>query len=323
MGIKRMFKGLSLALLCVLPSVSGATQEWPARPVTVVIPYPAGGMADVVARIVTTELTKELGQPFIAVPRPGANSNIAANAVASAKPDGYTLLVTGPWLAINQYIETGRRWELDNFVPVARFALTDNILAIPGTSKASTLAEYIQSARHRDTAALHYASPGTGSTQRMAAELFLKEANIHVDSVQYKGAPPIIPDLVSGRVSMAVLAAGNVTALIKSGQLKGLATFGEKRGPNTSSVPTMIELGYPKAIATSWFGLHAPASTPEKIINHLADAIQKIVQKPDVQEMLHAADAQAAFLGTREFSRFIRGEQALWSEVASGIEGKQ
>lgn len=242
--------------------------------------------------------------------------------MANAKPDGYTLLITGPWLAINQYIETGRRWEPNSLTPIARFALTDNILVVPGTSKVNTLAEYIQLADRSEKGPLLYASPGKGSTQRMAAELFLKEANINVDPVQYKGAPPIIPDLVSGRVSMAVLAGGNVTALIKSDQLKGLATFGEKRGPNTPSIPTMAESGYSKAVASSWFGLHAPVATPEKIIDRLTQGIQKILQKPSTQKMLRAADAQAAFLGARDFSKFIRNEQIPWREVASGLEGQ-
>lgn len=322
MDIKRALASVGLAMLCVLPSVSGAEQTWPERPVTVVIPYPAGGMADVVARVLTNELGKELGQSFIAEPKPGANSNIAANTVAKAKPDGYTLLISGPWFAINQYIETGKRWETDSLMPVARFALTDNMLVVPATSKANTVADYVKLARDQGADPLQYGSPGTGSTQRMAAELFLREAGIRVDPVQYKGAPPIIPDLVSGRVSMAILAAGNVTPLIEAGKLKGLATFGEKRGPNTPSIPTMAELGYPKAVVTSWFGLHAPADTPEAIIDRLAATIQKILQKPDVQSTLKTADAQAAFLGTSDFAKFISGEQVLWSEVASGIKDK-
>lgn len=275
-----------------------------------------------VARILTTELTKALRQPFIPEPKPGANSNIAANTVAKANPDGYTLLISGPWFAINQFVETGKRWKTESLVPVARFALTDNILAVSAKSKANSLADYISLARNQKSAPLQYGSPGIGSTQRMAAELFLKEAGIKVEPVQYKGAPPIIPDLVSSRVSMAVLAAGNITTHVKSGQLKALATFGEKRGPNTPSVPTMAELGYPKAIVTSWFGLHAPASTPEPIINRLTNAIEKILQKSEVLEMLRAADAVPAFQNTSAFASFIHGEEEIWREVASGLEAQ-
>lgn len=319
MGIRRILAGL-LAGWCMAPASGLAAQDWPARPVTVVIPYPAGGAADVVARIVLNELAKSLGQPFIAEPKPGANSNIAAESVAKAAPDGYTLLITSPWFAINQYVETGRRWAPASLTPVARFALTDNMLVVPADAPYQNLAEFVAFARSQTDPPLQYGSPGAGSTQRMAAELFLSEAGIKVEPVQYKGAPPIIPDLVSGRLSMAVLAAGNVTALVGSGKLKGLATFGETRGPNTGAIPTMAEQGYPKAVVTSWFGLHAPAGTPDTVIKRLSDVLHDITARLDVQASLHAADAQAAFLGTPAFAEYIRREQSLWQGVASKFE---
>lgn len=322
-SIKRTFAGLVLAASHALPGLSHAAQAWPERPVTVVIAYPAGGAADVVARIVLNELARSLGQPFIAESKPGANSNIAADWVARAKPDGYTLLVTSPWFAINQYVETGRRWEPGSLAPVARFALTDNLLAVPASAPFQDLAGYVAFARSQASPPLQYGSPGTGSTQRMAAELFLGQAGLNVELVQYKGAPPIIPDLVSGRLSMAVLASANVTALIQSGKLKGLATFGEKRGPNTPAIPTMAEQGYPKAIVTSWFGLHAPAGTPPDVIKRLSDSLKEIVSRPDVQASLAAADAQAAFLDTQDFAQYIQTEQAMWKDVAAHLEEKK
>lgn len=319
LSIKRVFAGLGLAALCSLP---GLAQAWPERPITIVNSYPAGGAGDIVTRVVLNELSKSLGQPIVPDSKPGANSNIAADWVVRAKPDGYTLLVTSPWFAINQYVETGRRWEPESLIPVARFALTDNVLAVPGNAPFQTLAEYVEFARKQATP-LHYGSPGTGSTQRMAAELFLRQAGIKMESVQYKGAPPIIPDLVSGRVSMAVLASANVTALIKAGKLKGLATFGEKRDPGMPNIPTMAEQGYPRAIVTSWFGLHAPAGTPPEIIKRVSDAIKEIVARPDVQASLRNADAQAAYLNTHDFAEYIRTEQVLWKEVAANLDGKK
>ena len=322
-SIKRMFASLSLAAVSALPGFAQAAQGWPERPVTVVIAYPAGGAADVVTRIVLNELAKSLKQPFIAESKPGANSNIAAEWVARAKPDGYTLLVTSPWFAINQYVETGRRWEPGSLTPVARFALTDNLLVVPASAPYDNLAGYVAAARSRANPPLQYGSPGAGSTQRMAAELFLSQAGINAESAQYKGAPPIIPDLVSGRVSMAVLASANVTALIQSGKLKGLATFGEKRGPNTPTIPTMAEQGYPKAVVTSWFGLHAPAGTPAEIIRRLSDSIREIVSRPEIQASLRTADAQAAFLNTQDFDKYIQREQELWKDVAENLKGKK
>lgn len=308
-----------LALLGMAPAQAGA-QTWPAKPVTVIIPYPGGGAADVVARILTSELSQQLGQPFIAEPKPGANSNIAADTVARAAPDGYTLLITGPWLAINQFIETGRRWQPENFAPVARFAVTDNMLAVPATSSARTLADYVAAAKAAGAKPLQYGSPGSGSTQRMAAELFQQATGTRLDAVQYKGAPPILPDLVSGRVSMAVLASGNLTGLVAAGNLRPLATFGEQRGPNTPQVPTMAELGYPDAIAPSWFGLHAPAGTPPAVTQQLSQAIGRIIASPEVQARLHAADAQPAFQDAQAFAAYLEKETRRWKHVASSIE---
>lgn len=318
LNMRRALMCLGLSALCVQPSFA---QSWPERPITIINSYPVGGAADVVTRIVLNELSKKLGQPVIIESKPGANSNIAADWVVRAKPDGYTLLVTSPWFAINQFVETGRRWNPESLTPIARFALTDNVLAVPGSSPFQTLSEYVEFAR-KQARPLQYGSPGTGSTQRMAAELFLRQAGIQMESVQYKGAPPIIPDLVSGRVSMAVLASANVTGLIKSGKLKGLATFGEKRDPNMPTIPTAAEQGYPKAIVTSWFGLHAPAGTPPEIIKRLSDAIKDIVSNPSVHTLLQNADAQEAYLNSHDFAEYIRKEQSMWKEVAANLDQK-
>lgn len=309
-----------VAVLGVLSSGPAAADTWPSKPVTVIIPYPAGGAADVVARILTTELSQQMGVPFIAEPKPGANSNIAAAAVAKAAPDGYTLLISGPWFAINQFIETGRRWEPSDLTPIARFAVTDNMMAVSSQSPVKSLADYVKMAKEAGDKPLQYASPGTGSTQRMAAELFQEAAGIKLQAVQYKGAPPILPDLVSNRVSMSVLAAGTMTALAAAGNLRPLATFGETRGHNTPEVPTMLELGYKDAIVPSWFGLHAPAGTPSAIIDRLSTTIGNIMAMPETKSKLLAADAQSAYLSAKEFGRYIQQEEVRWGRVASNVE---
>lgn len=309
-----------MAVLSVLSTGAAAADTWPSKPVTVIIPYPAGGAADVVARILTTELSQQLGAPFIAEPKPGANSNIAAAAVAKAAPDGYTLLISGPWFAINQFIETGRRWEPSDFTPIARFAVTDNMMAVSAQSPVKSLADYVKMAKEAGDKPLQYASPGTGSTQRMAAELFQEAAGIKLQAVQYKGAPPILPDLVSNRVSMSVLAAGTMTALAAAGNLRPLATFGEERGPNTPEVPTMLELGYKDAIVPSWFGLHAPAGTPSAVIDRLSTEIGRIMAMPETKSKLLAADAQSAYLGAKDFGRYIEQEEERWGRVANNVE---
>lgn len=321
---KRKFLVLSSAvLLSAFSGVAMGSNDWPTKPVTVVIPYPAGGAADVVARILTNELSQELGQAFIAEPKPGANSNIAADTVARSTPDGYRLLISGPWFAINQFMETGRRWETSDFTPVARFAVTDNMMAVPVTSSVKTLADYVSLAKNASEKPLQYASPGAGSTQRMASELFQGAAGIKLETVQYKGAPAILPDLVSDRVSMAVLAAGTMTSLVAAGNLRPLATFGETRGPNTQEVPTMVELGYPDAVALSWFGLHAPAGTPDEIVQKLSRVISQVISKPEVQAKLLASDAQPAYQDSGAFASYLEKEEQRWGRVANSIKGEK
>lgn len=316
---RQVFAAIGVATLCTTGTWAA---DWPTKPITVVNSYPVGGAGDVVTRIVLNELGKNLGQPVVADNKIGANSNIAADWVARAKPDGYTLLVTSPWFAINQYVETGRRWKPNSLTPVVRFALTDNVLAVSADSQFRTVSELVSFARQQ-SAPLQFGSPGEGSTQRMAAELFLRQAGIRMDAVQYKGAPPIIPDLVSGRVSMAVLASANVAALMKAGKLRGLATFGETRAPGMPDISTMAEQGYPKAVVTSWFGLHAPAGTPPEVIKRVADAVKQIVADPQVQAALRNVEAQAAYLDTEQFADYIQSELALWKDVSAHIEDKK
>jgi len=320
---RQLFLLTGAALMSAFSGTTMSTPVWPSRPVTVVIPYPAGGAADVVARILTTELSQRLGQTFVAEPKPGANSNIAADTVVKAAPDGYTLLITGPWLAINQFIETGRRWQPDDLVPVARFAVMDNMMAVPATSSVRTIADYVNLAKKAGDKPLQYASPGTGSTQRMASELFQQAAGINLETVQYKGAPGILPDLVSGRVSMSVLAAGTMTGLVSAGNLRALATFGENRGANTRQVPTMAELGYPNVVALSWFGLNAPAGTPQEVIKKLSDVIGEIVASPDVQSKLLAADAQPGYQDSQAFADYLKQEEQRWGQVATSIKSEK
>ena len=302
---------------------AAAQVEWPAKPISIIVPYSAGGASDIVARVIATELSQQFKQSVVVENKPGGNSNIGANIAARAEPDGNTLLLTGPWLLINQFLETGRRWSPEGFIPVARVGVTDNVLVVPTTSPAKTLEQYIQMAKAAADKPLQYGSPGFGSTQRMAVEMFAKAADIKLEAVQYTGAPPIIPDLITGRVSMAIVAAGNVTGLVKDGKLRALATVSDKRSPDTPQIPTMIESGLKNVEALSWFGFNAPAGTPPERIKKLSDAIQKALSKPEVQKQLQSADTRIAFLDANDFGAYLKEEKARWGAVAGSIASKE
>lgn len=310
-------------LLCAATTTAAAQGEWPSKPINIIVPYSAGGAADIVTRIIANELSLQLKQSVVVENKPGGNSNIAAGLVARAQPDGNTLLLTGPWLLINQFLETGRRWSPEQLIPVARVGVSDNILVVPANSPAKTLEQYIQMAKTAKDKPLQYGSPGFGSTQRMAVEMLAKAADIRLEAVQYTGAPPIIPDLVTGRVSMAILAAANVTGLVKDGKLRALATASDKRSPDTPEIPTIIETGLNNVEAVSWFGLGAPAGTPSDRIKKISDSIQSVLSKPEVKKQLLSADTRIAFLNTKDFEAYLEEEKTRWGEVAGSITTKE
>ena len=276
------------------------------------------------ARIVLAGLAEELGQPFIADPKPGANSNIAADTVAKAAPDGYTLLITGSWFVINQYMENraplgahavSRPW------PSSRSPTTcSRCRSVRRPSPCPSSSIWHDAPVHR----LQYGSPGTGfdAAPRGRAVVSCRPASSSRD-VQYKGAPPIIPDLVSGRLAASVLAAGNLTSLARSGKLRALATLGTTRGLNTPEVPTAVEQGFKDAVAVSWFGLHTPAGTPESVVQRLNQALQKVVSAPGIKSQLQNADAQVEFRAAPAFSRYLQEEAGRWAPVARFVEGKR
>jgi tripartite-type tricarboxylate transporter receptor subunit TctC len=320
MTLNRTLRNIGIGILMSVPLVTASAQDaWPTKPLNVIISYSAGGATDVVTRLVMTELSAELGQPIIIENKPGANSNIAASMVARSQPDGYTILASGSWFLINQFMETGRTWEHEDFAPVARVGLMDNILAVPASSPAKTLKDYVEMAAAAKDKPLQYGSPGTGSTQRMAVEMFANAAGIKVEAVQYKGAPPILPDLIANRLSMTILAASNVTGLVKAGKLRALASAGEKRGSGTPNLPTMIESGYADVVAESWFGFHVRAGTPPSRIKKLSDAMKKVLAKPEVQAQLAAADTETAFLDSQAFAKSLENERKRWEAVAKSI----
>ncbi|NYT36839.1 tripartite tricarboxylate transporter substrate binding protein [Allopusillimonas soli] len=288
----------------------------------IIVPYSAGGATDIVTRVIATELTNQLKSTVVVENKPGGNSNIAADAVARAEPDGYTLLATGPWLLINQFLETGRRWSPEQFMPVARVGVTDNILVVPASSPAKTLKQYVDMAKAAGDNHLQYGSPGFGSTQRMAVEMFANAAGIQLEAVQYKGAPPIIPDLLTGRVGMSILAASNVTGHVREGKLRALATASDERNPDTPDIPTVIESGYKNVEALSWFGFNAPAGTPPERIKKLANAMQRALAKPEVQKQLKSADTRIAFMGPDDFGTYLKDEKRRWGAVAESLDSK-
>lgn len=311
---RRTFHLAALTLLAQHAGLSLAQETYPARPLKIIVPYPAGGVVDVQTRAMTQGLAAELGQAVVVEARPGANGNIATEAVARAPADGYTLLVSAPFLINNPMIETNLRWAPKDFVPVARFSMSPSFMCVPAASPAKTVREYVEMAR-RAKPMLQFGDPGPGTTQTMSVEILKSTAGIELEAVTYKGAPPIALDLMSNTFSMSVLPSSVAFPHVKSGKLRALATTSAVRSAQLPDVPTMAEAGYPDVTVISWYGLHAPANTPAAVLRKLEAAIKAAMQKPEAQTRLVSAGGEAAYLGSEEFNRFLASDTQMWERI--------
>ena len=311
---RRTLSMVTLALWAPFMGLSIAQDAYPSRPIKVIVPYPAGGVVDLQTRAMTQGLSSELGQPVVVESRPGANGNIAAEAVARAPADGYTLLVSAPYLINNPMLETTLRWAPKDFVPVARFSMSPSFMCVPAVSPARTVREYVEMAR-RAKPSLQYGDPGAGTTQTMTVEILKSIAGIDIEGIPYKGAPPIAVDLMTNTFSMSVLPSSVAYPHVKSGKLRALATTSSARSAQLPDVPTIGEAGFPEATVISWYGLHAPANTPVAVMRKLEAAIKAAVQKADTQTRLVSAGGEAAYLGTDEFTRFVASDGQMWEGI--------
>ncbi len=311
---RRTFNLSAWAMLAAHSDLAMSQDAFPDRPLKVIVPYPAGGVVDVQTRAMTQGLAAELGQAVVVESRAGANGNIAAEAVARAAADGYTLLVSAPYLINNPMQENNLRWALKDFVPVARFSMSPSFMCVPAGSPAKTVREYVEWAK-RAKPRLQFGDPGTGTTQTMSVEILKSTAGIELEAVPYKGAPPLALDLINNAFSMSVLPSSVAYPHVKSGKLRALATTSSNRSAQLPEVPTIAEAGYPEVTVISWYGLHAPVNTPTTALRKLEAAIKAAVQKPEAQTRLVSAGGEAAFMGTDEFSRFLSADTQMWERI--------
>lgn len=308
----------AMAGLC-FAAAAWAADPYPNKPIRVIVPYPAGGVVDVQTRAVTQRLATELGQAVVVEAKAGAGGNIAAEFVARAPADGYTLLVTAPFLINNPLLETNLRWAPKDFTPVVRFTLSPSYFVVPMTSPAKTVKEFVDLAK-KARPPLQYGDGGPGSTQSMANEVFKTAAGIELEPVLYKGAPPVVPDLINGMLSMTILPSSVAYPQIKGGKLRALANINSHRSSQLPDVPTIAEAGYPEVTALSWYGFHVPAGTPPEVIRKLEAAMQAATGTAEVKERLVNAGGEEAFLNQADFASFLKVDTQRWEKVARSIK---
>ncbi len=301
-------------------SVAIAQDNWPERPIKLIVGFNAGGTTDVVARILAEDMSQTLGQPIIVENRPGAGSNIATEMVKRAKPDGYTLYMVAVTAAINQTLYESADFDLTaDFEPVSLAVKVPNVLVVHPSLPVNSVQELVDYAKaHPGT--LNFASSGSGTSIHMAGELFKQLAEIDVAHIPYSGSAPAVTDLIGGQVDYAFDNMPSAWPHVNAGKLRALAVTTSERTESAPDLPTMKESGFETFDVSSWFGVVAPKGTPEEITQRLNEAMHTAMRKPDIQERLADLGAIPEFTSREEFAQFLAREVDSWGEVviASG-----
>ena len=308
-------------VLLVLFSSLALAQPYPAKPVKVVIPYPAGSTPDIVGRTLSERLQKALGQPFVVDNRTGAGGNIGTDAVAKSSPDGYTLLVAinGP-VAVNKYLYKSLPYDPDkDLLPISLLASAPQMLVVTPGVPADSFKAFLEFAK-RNPGKLSYGSVGAGSASHLTMELLKSEAGIFVVHIPYRGFPPAVTDMLAGNIDCMFAIIPAVLPHVKAGKMKALAVTALKRNALAPEVPSVAELGYPQLESLAWIGLLAPAGTPREIVSQLSAETIRGMQAADTREMLGKQGFDVVASSPDQFAKWIRAESAKWSRVirASG-----
>jgi tripartite-type tricarboxylate transporter receptor subunit TctC len=313
-GVVTVFLGVAATLSGAATPVAAA--GFPDRAVRVVVPFPAGGSNDVVARFLGRKLYEVLGQQIIIDNRAGAGGNVGAEAVKLATPDGYTLLLTAPPpLAVNPSLYPHLPFDpATDFAPIALVASVQIVLAVNPAVKANNVRELIALAK-ASPGALSFGSSGYGSTNHLAGELLKKLAGVDIVHVPYRGAAPAMNDLISGQIGILFDNMPAVRPQALAGAIRPLAVSGATRSPLFPELPTMIEAGVPGFEASSWFGLVAPAKTPPEVMKTLTEAVTKVLRDPDLAKQLADVGAEPGTLSGPEFGAFLHAESDKWGRL--------
>ena len=306
---------VGLALLAFASIVPACAQDYPARQVRVIVPFGAGGPADVYARVISQYLSEQLKQTFVVENRPGAGSLIGTDAVAKSAPDGYTLLVMSNTHTTNESLVDNKPFQLmRDFVPVATLNYSDLVMVVHPSVPAKDLKEFIALAKSKP-AGLNYASSGPGTPYHMAGELFKALSGTNIVHVPHKASGEARNSVIGGHVHMMFDAITTMTPNVAAGQVKALGTTGTTRSSLTPDIPTVAEAGVPGYEATIWLGVMAPAGTPKPVVEKLNAEINKVIDRPDVKEAWRKQGAVPLVMSPGEFDKYLRADIEKWANV--------
>ena len=308
---------IALAAAAFAVTICGpvSADDYPSRPVKIIVPFGAGGPTDVYTRAIGEELRKSLHQPFVMDNRPGAGTTIGTDFVAKSPPDGYTLLMVSGTQTVNETLYASKQYQLmRDLVPVAPLIDTDLVLVVHPSVPAKTLGELLALARSKP-GTINYGSSGPGSNYHMAGELLKNLAGVDIVHVPYKGSTGARNDILSGQIQMLFDSVPTMAPMIKAGLVRPLGTTGKTRSAILPDVPTIAEAGVAGFNATLWVGFMAPAGTPQPIIDKLNQAITKITSRPDIKEAWEKTGATPITMTQTDFKVFMDGQVAKWANI--------
>jgi tripartite-type tricarboxylate transporter receptor subunit TctC len=298
-----------------IPVPAARADDYPSRPVKIIVPFGAGGPTDVYTRDIAAELQKILHQAFVMENRPGAGTTIGTEFVANAAPDGYTLLMVSGTQTVNETLYPKKPYSLmHDLVPIAPLMESDLVLVVHPSVPAKNLAELVALAKAKP-GTLNFGSSGPGSNYHMAAELLKNITGINIVHVPYKGSSGMRTDILSGQIQILFDSVPTMAPLIKSGMVRAIGTSGKKRSPILPDVPTLDEAGAPGFQATLWVGFMAPKNTPQPIIDLLNRSITSILQRPDIKKKWESEGATPLVMTQPEFTAFMQAQVDKWAKV--------
>ncbi|WP_166652326.1 Bug family tripartite tricarboxylate transporter substrate binding protein [Enterovirga rhinocerotis] len=298
-----------------------AAAEYPDRGIRILVPYPAGGPNDILARMLGDKLTQSFGKQTIIENRPGAGGNIAVDAAARAEPDGYTAVLPAMAYAVNPYLYARVPYKFESLKAVSIVASGPLVLVVTPSLGVSSVQDLIKLAKEKP-GALSYASGGNGSSLHLAAEMFKREAGVDMVHVPYKGTNDLIADLLTGRVPLAFLSPLNARELVKDGRLKALAVTTSQRSPGWDEVPTVAEQGLPGFNVEGWYAVLVPAGSPPATIETLNHALKQALESPDIGNRLRSLGIQPVGTTPDDAEAFLKSERAKWQKLVEDAKLK-
>ncbi len=308
---------IAVALAGALALPRGASaQDYPTRPVTIIVAQPPGGGTDIIARIIANQLSEQLGQPFVVENRPGAGTVVGTAAAANAAPDGYTLLTgLSANMAVNPSLFAHLSYDpIRDFTPVSMLAEFPFAVVVSNSFPAHSIGELVAMAKAKP-GAINFASAGNGTGQHLSTELFELDAGIKMTHVPYRGAAPAYTDVMSGQTPVFFDNLASALGQIKGGSVRALAVTGKERSPLLPDVPTVAESGVPDYVYYVWFGLWAPKKTPQPVVQRLYASVQKALADPAVQKRIAADGGLPMVMPLAEIEPFVKSEIAKWADV--------